>query len=796
MSRIPLRWLTALTAFTVLLYTVPVFAQTPGAKKKARPAAGAQDDDDDDEGDDELLKKAIVQSATKSKTTIQEAPAVIHIVTSEDLEKFGYRNLLQAMLYVPGFLEVNAQFDQVPMWMIRGVNQAVLYLRDGLSMFDPVFNVVSNMRRIPLENIKRVEAMTSPGGVLWGANSFLGIVNVITKSAEDINGLELGIGGGHGPGDEMVIRPWVMYGKTFFGGRFKVMAHWSLEWFKGPRYRMPEQWLYSPPPRVPGPLAYRFGGGIDSDVPLSFLSHFDGKISYVKPGTARDLTLAWQFSFANVPGLDWGLNKPLGFIGSPQGTTPGISSLKANKLNWTESYVYLQYKDRWLKNRLGMNTRGYYIRFNRKMSPAVIFPETPAILPGLAFKATPVAHRAGYTVDMDVTIAKWMRLLWGGEVFYEWLRDAQVEFTAPLTADGQQFDFSKVSVTCPFYNRSGTGVPVFDPSNPSNTTYVPGCRQPFIFDSDRLVYALFLSAQARPQKRLILDGGVRFQHAPSGSAPYPPQILGSAAAVLNIYKEIYVKVNWAMGFRPPVFNNTSGNGAAVQFAGNPDIKVETSQAWQGELNAKLLKNAGVIRQWGVRANYSYTILDNTIRILQGRYFNSERRGVHAVELFSDWYLKGGHRFVLSYTWVRQNGESSLDGGIIRSVPNHWFTTAGAFQLYHHGNWSLFMNTSLRVIGAYEDPNRLLVCASGSSNCTASSSDISFDRISPTAILNVGFRLRGKVGGKLLEFSANLYNAFDANYWASDSFYDLGSRVEVQPTPGPRVHFFLSAKTRL
>jgi outer membrane receptor protein involved in Fe transport len=681
------------------------------------------------------------------------------------------------------------------MWMIRGVNQAVLYLRDGLSMFDPVFNIVSNMRRIPLENIKRVEAMTSPGGVLWGANSFLGIVNVITKEAEDINGLELGFGGGHGPGDEMVIRPYVLYGKAFFGGRFKVMAHWSLEWFKGPRYRMPELWLYSPPPRIPGPAAYRYAGGIESDVPLSFLSHFDGKLSYAKPGTARDLTLGWQLSFHNIPGLDWGLNMPLGFLASPQGTSRGLESLRSNQLNWTESFVYLRYKDRWLQNRLGLNTRGYYIRFERKISPAVIFPQTPAVLSGLAFDTTTVAHRAGYTVDMDFNVARWLRLVWGGEVFYEWLRDADVEFRAPLTGDGQQFDFSKVSTTCPFYNRDGTGVPVFDPSNPSNTTYVPGCRQPFIFDSDRLVYALFLSAQVRPHKRLILDGGVRFQHAPSGSVPYAPQVLGSAAAVWNLYKELYLKVNWAMGFRPPVFNNTSGNGAAVQFAGDPDIKVETSQAWQAEINAKLLKNKGFIRQWGVRANYSYTILENTIRILQGRYFNSDRRGVHAVELFSDMYLTGGHRFTLAYTWVRQNGESALDGGIFRSVPNHWFTTSSAIQLYRHKDWRFYLNTSLRIIGAFEDPNRLLVCSSASS-CTATSADITFDRVSATAILNVGFRLQGRLGGRLVELSANLYNALDGRTWASDSFYDLGARVELQPTPGPRIHFFVAAKTRL
>jgi hypothetical protein len=100
MFRRPLPWLTALTMGAVLLWgTAAQARQGGGEPKKPRPAAGAPLEDDDvlDTSDDDLIKKAVVQSATKSRTTIQEAPAVIHIVTSDDLERYGYRNLLQAM---------------------------------------------------------------------------------------------------------------------------------------------------------------------------------------------------------------------------------------------------------------------------------------------------------------------------------------------------------------------------------------------------------------------------------------------------------------------------------------------------------------------------------------------------------------------------------------------------------------------------------------------------------------------------------------------------------------------------
>ena len=84
---------------------------------------------------------------------------------------------------------------------MRGVAQAALLLRDGVSMFDPLRNSPVYHRTVPLESVKRIEMVTGPGGVLWGANSFLGIVNVITKDAEDVNGLELDAGYGDGPGN-------------------------------------------------------------------------------------------------------------------------------------------------------------------------------------------------------------------------------------------------------------------------------------------------------------------------------------------------------------------------------------------------------------------------------------------------------------------------------------------------------------------------------------------------------------------------------------------------------------------
>ena len=66
--------------------------------------------------------------------------------------------------------------------------------------------------------------VTGPGGVLWGANSFLGIVNVITKDADDVNGLELSAGYGDGRGNKQDSKAYALFGKSFLERRAQALS--------------------------------------------------------------------------------------------------------------------------------------------------------------------------------------------------------------------------------------------------------------------------------------------------------------------------------------------------------------------------------------------------------------------------------------------------------------------------------------------------------------------------------------------------------------------------------------------
>ena len=62
-----------------------------------------------------------------------------------------------------------------------------------------------------LDNVKRIEVVRGPGSALYGANAFSGVINIITKEAEDVDGWELIARGGSYDTQQYNL----LYGKTY-----------------------------------------------------------------------------------------------------------------------------------------------------------------------------------------------------------------------------------------------------------------------------------------------------------------------------------------------------------------------------------------------------------------------------------------------------------------------------------------------------------------------------------------------------------------------------------------------------
>lgn len=141
-----------------------------------------------------------VTSVTKEASTVGRSAAAVFVITPEMIRRSGATSIPEALRMAPG-MEV-AQMNSNA-WAIscRGFNQAysgkLLILIDGRAVYNPnMAGVFWNVQDVLLEDVERIEVIRGPGGTLWGANAVNGVVNIITKRANDTQGVFAQAGGG------------------------------------------------------------------------------------------------------------------------------------------------------------------------------------------------------------------------------------------------------------------------------------------------------------------------------------------------------------------------------------------------------------------------------------------------------------------------------------------------------------------------------------------------------------------------------------------------------------------------
>ncbi|HTL67630.1 MAG TPA: TonB-dependent receptor [Lacunisphaera sp.] len=148
----------------------------------------------------EELMDIEVTSVSKRPEKLAEAAAAIQVITQDDIRHAGAASLPEA-LRLAGNLDVAQKNPHDWGISARGFNTALanklLVMIDGRSVYTPLFSgVFWDAQDYLLEDIDRIEVISGPGGTLWGANAVNGVINVITKSARDTQGVysEAGVG--------------------------------------------------------------------------------------------------------------------------------------------------------------------------------------------------------------------------------------------------------------------------------------------------------------------------------------------------------------------------------------------------------------------------------------------------------------------------------------------------------------------------------------------------------------------------------------------------------------------------
>jgi len=172
---------------------------------------------------EELVKLETTIASASSHTT-KQAPAIVTLITAEDIKATGATNLVDVLEGVPGIHIRTSQFGFRPLVQFRGTSATqTLLMINGASMKDLMWGFGIFWKGLPASMIERVEIIRGPGSALFGADAAAGVINVITKTAGNIQKSEAGLR----LGSYNSRASWMQHGDNWSGYRVNLTAEVS-----------------------------------------------------------------------------------------------------------------------------------------------------------------------------------------------------------------------------------------------------------------------------------------------------------------------------------------------------------------------------------------------------------------------------------------------------------------------------------------------------------------------------------------------------------------------------------------
>ena len=136
-----------------------------------------------------------VFSASKFQQKATEAPSSVTVITSDEIKRYGWQTLGDLLASVQGFYvtyDRNYQYLGARGVNLGDVNSRILVLLNGHRINNDLNDGAAIGTAFPLDVdlIDHVEIVRGPGSVLYGNNAFFGVINVVTRQGEQVNGAE------------------------------------------------------------------------------------------------------------------------------------------------------------------------------------------------------------------------------------------------------------------------------------------------------------------------------------------------------------------------------------------------------------------------------------------------------------------------------------------------------------------------------------------------------------------------------------------------------------------------------
>jgi len=164
----------------------------------------------------------VVLTASRLRQSVNQAPSSVTVIDREMIEKSGARHIADLMRFVPGAI-VGYEDGNRPVVTLRGMAGVFVpglqVLIDGVSVYSPIWGGMQwEELPIALSDIDRIEVIRGPNAALFGPNSFLGVINIITREPAADSGTRLeGNAGARGIADGTV-----RYASSDGGWRYRM----------------------------------------------------------------------------------------------------------------------------------------------------------------------------------------------------------------------------------------------------------------------------------------------------------------------------------------------------------------------------------------------------------------------------------------------------------------------------------------------------------------------------------------------------------------------------------------------
>ncbi|MEW6469189.1 MAG: TonB-dependent receptor plug domain-containing protein [Bacteroidota bacterium] len=139
----------------------------------------------------EQLINQLIAAASNKPLSTRESPNIVSLITGEEIRNSGARDLIDVLRLIPG-IDFGVDVEGVVGIATRGLwahEGKVLVLLDGQEMNEILFATTQFGNHFPIDQIKKIEIVRGPGSAIYGGFAEYGVINIVTQSGGELNGV-------------------------------------------------------------------------------------------------------------------------------------------------------------------------------------------------------------------------------------------------------------------------------------------------------------------------------------------------------------------------------------------------------------------------------------------------------------------------------------------------------------------------------------------------------------------------------------------------------------------------------